>query len=296
MGYPCLAELFPSRYQPVRWPVSLAFPSARLPPSSSPAAPGMSLILSAIARRSSRRRSSGSASTSGRPNACRTELTQTLTPRQLRYLNRQLRDVRRGFYDPDRLTVRDLIRAASGMADNADRPRDGARHGELRCLARAIAAREAAALHGGDAAARRRARRPGSASARRRAVRRSRSTARRWSRRGATRTAWFRLIDPRARAGQSQHLSAAHRLRRADDQLARPAAAGGRRPHLRVPRISGQSAADRRRHGDGDRLPVALPGRAGTDRPRPHRPPPQQPAPTPPRNSGLACLASRCAC
>lgn len=46
-------------------------------------------------------------------------LTQTLTPRQLRYLNRQLRDVRRGFYDPDRLTVRDLLRSASAMADNA---------------------------------------------------------------------------------------------------------------------------------------------------------------------------------
>ncbi|MGQ0661788.1 hypothetical protein [Sphingosinicella sp.] len=46
-------------------------------------------------------------------------LTQTLTPRQLRFLNRQLRDVRRGYYDPDRLMVRDLIRAASGMADNA---------------------------------------------------------------------------------------------------------------------------------------------------------------------------------
>jgi hypothetical protein len=45
-------------------------------------------------------------------------LTVTLTPRQLRYLNRQLRDVRRGFYDPDRLTVRDLIRSASAMTDN----------------------------------------------------------------------------------------------------------------------------------------------------------------------------------
>jgi hypothetical protein len=45
-------------------------------------------------------------------------LSQTLTPRQLRYLNRQLRDVRRGFYDPDRLTVRDLLRSASAMADN----------------------------------------------------------------------------------------------------------------------------------------------------------------------------------
>ena len=37
----------------------------------------------------------------------------------MRYLNRQLRDVRRGFYDPDRLTVRDLIRTASAMTDNA---------------------------------------------------------------------------------------------------------------------------------------------------------------------------------
>jgi hypothetical protein len=46
-------------------------------------------------------------------------LSTTLTPRQLRFLNRQLRDVRRGFYDPDRLTVRDLIRSASAMADNA---------------------------------------------------------------------------------------------------------------------------------------------------------------------------------
>lgn len=47
------------------------------------------------------------------------QLTQALNPRQLRYLNRTLRDVRRGYYDQDRLTVRDLIRAASGMADNA---------------------------------------------------------------------------------------------------------------------------------------------------------------------------------
>ena len=39
------------------------------------------------------------------------QLTQALNPRQLRYLNRALRDVRRGYYDPDRLTVRDLIRA-----------------------------------------------------------------------------------------------------------------------------------------------------------------------------------------
>jgi hypothetical protein len=46
-------------------------------------------------------------------------LTQTLTPRQLRYLTRQLREVRRGYFDPDRLTVRDLLRTASGMADTA---------------------------------------------------------------------------------------------------------------------------------------------------------------------------------
>lgn len=48
-----------------------------------------------------------------------TRLSATLSPRQLRYLNRQLRDVRRGFYDPNRLTVRDLIRSASAMADTA---------------------------------------------------------------------------------------------------------------------------------------------------------------------------------
>ena len=47
------------------------------------------------------------------------QLTETLTPRQLRFLNRTLREVRRGFFEADRLTVRDLIRAASGMADNA---------------------------------------------------------------------------------------------------------------------------------------------------------------------------------
>lgn len=47
------------------------------------------------------------------------QLTQSLNPRQLRNLTRATNAVTRGNYDPDRLTVRDLIRVASGMSDSA---------------------------------------------------------------------------------------------------------------------------------------------------------------------------------
>ena len=46
-------------------------------------------------------------------------LTATLTPRQLRFFRRTAGAVTRGNYDPDRLTVRDLLRVASGMTDSA---------------------------------------------------------------------------------------------------------------------------------------------------------------------------------
>ncbi len=47
------------------------------------------------------------------------QLTQALTPRQIRNMLRALRGVSRGFYNPDRLTVRDLLHVARGMEDNA---------------------------------------------------------------------------------------------------------------------------------------------------------------------------------
>ena len=192
------------------------------------------------------------------------QLTQTLTPRQLRYLNRTLRDVRRGFYDPDRLTVRDLIRSASGMADSAIGLAMVRATAGCDASPEAIAARETARFM---AAMPPPTVRPpawlslGSA-----------PSGQAIAIDGATLEQQgdvaHRLVPPDrsgARPGQSQHLSAANRLRGTDDQLACPAAAGSRRPHLGVPRISGQPAADRRRHGDGDRLPVALPGRDGGD-------------------------------
>lgn len=122
-------------------------------------------------------------------------LTQTLTPRQLRYLNRQLRDVRRGYYDPDRLTVRDLLRATSGMADNAiglamvratascDASPDQIAAGEVARFMAAMPptpARQPAWLSLGSAPS-------GQAIA---------LDAATIEQQGTTRTAWFRLIDP----------------------------------------------------------------------------------------------------
>ena len=46
-------------------------------------------------------------------------LTATLTPRQLRFFRRAAGAATRGAYDPDRLTVRDLLRVASAMSDSA---------------------------------------------------------------------------------------------------------------------------------------------------------------------------------
>ena len=66
----------------------------------------------------SRRRSDSFGLDLRQTHVCRI-MPQTLTPRQLRYLNRTLRDVSGAFYESDRLTVRDLIRAASGMTDSA---------------------------------------------------------------------------------------------------------------------------------------------------------------------------------
>lgn len=122
-------------------------------------------------------------------------LTQTLTPRQLRYLNRQLRDVRRGFYDPDRLTVRDLIRSSSAMTDNAiglamvratsscDASPDAIAASEVARFMAAMPptpARQAAWLSLGSASS-------GQAIAIDGAT---------LEQQGTTRTAWFRLIDP----------------------------------------------------------------------------------------------------
>jgi hypothetical protein len=47
------------------------------------------------------------------------QLTEALNPRQLRTFTRAAGAVTRGYYDPDRLTVRDLLRVASGMTDSA---------------------------------------------------------------------------------------------------------------------------------------------------------------------------------
>jgi hypothetical protein len=52
-------------------------------------------------------------------NCVATQLTQMLNPQQLRFFYRTAGAVTRGYYDPDRLTVRDLIRVASGMSDSA---------------------------------------------------------------------------------------------------------------------------------------------------------------------------------
>jgi len=122
-------------------------------------------------------------------------LTVTLTPRQLRYLNRQLREVRRGYYDPDRLTVRDLLRSASGMADSAiglamvratsscDASPDAIAAGEVARFMAAMPptpARRPAWLSLGAAPS-------GQAIA---------LDAATIEQQGTTRTAWFRLIDP----------------------------------------------------------------------------------------------------
>jgi len=124
-----------------------------------------------------------------------TQLTQVLTPRQLRYLTRTLRDVRRGFYDPDRLTVRDLIRAASGMADNAIGLAMVRATASCDATPEAIAARETARFM---AAMPPPTPRPsawlslGSAPSGQ-AIAVDGATL---EQQGATRTAWFRLIDP----------------------------------------------------------------------------------------------------
>lgn len=123
------------------------------------------------------------------------QLTQALTPRQLRFLNRQLREVRRGYYDPDRLTVRDLIRAASGMADN------GVGLAMVRATARcdaspdAIAASEVARFMAAmpPAPPRRPAWLSLGAAPSGQAIAIDGATL---EQQGTTRTAWFRLIDP----------------------------------------------------------------------------------------------------
>jgi hypothetical protein len=111
-------------------------------------------------------------------------LSATLTPRQLRFLNRQLRDVRRGFYDPDRLTVRDLIRSASAMADNA-----------IDASPEAIAARETARFIAAMPPPQPRA--PAwlslGAAPSGQSIAIDGATL---EQQGAMRTAWFRLIDP----------------------------------------------------------------------------------------------------
>lgn len=123
------------------------------------------------------------------------QLTQTLTPRQLRYLNRQLRDVRRGFYDPDRLSVRDLIRSASAMADNAIGLAVVRATASCDASPEAIAARETARFMAAMPPAP--ARQPAwlnlGAAPTGQSIAIDGSTL---QQEGPTRTAWFRLIDP----------------------------------------------------------------------------------------------------
>ena len=46
-------------------------------------------------------------------------LTASLNPRQLRTLTRAAETVRRGYFDPERLTIRDLMHVASSQSDTA---------------------------------------------------------------------------------------------------------------------------------------------------------------------------------
>lgn len=122
-------------------------------------------------------------------------LTQALNPRQLRYLNRALRDVRRGYYDPDRLTVRDLIRAANGMADSAVGQAMVRATASCDASPEAIAARETARFMAAMPPAQPR---PSTwlslgAAPSGQAIAVDGSTL---EQQGTTRTAWFRLIDP----------------------------------------------------------------------------------------------------
>jgi hypothetical protein len=55
-----------------------------------------------------------------RQTACVGErLGGTLTPRQLRLLERSASSVRQGYYEPERLTIRDFMHVASSMSDSA---------------------------------------------------------------------------------------------------------------------------------------------------------------------------------
>lgn len=123
------------------------------------------------------------------------QLTEALTPRQLRYLNRTLRDVRRGFYDPDRLTVRDLIRAASGMADSAIGQATVRATAGCDASPEAIAARETARFMAAmpPPPPRRSAWLSLGAAPSGQAIAVDGSTL---QQEGSLRTAWFRLIDP----------------------------------------------------------------------------------------------------
>ena len=123
------------------------------------------------------------------------QLTQALNPRQLRYLNRALRQVRRGYYDPDRLTVRDLIRAASSMADNAVGLAMVRATSSCDASPEAIAARETARFMAAMPPAQPRP--PAwlslGAAPSGQAIAVDGATL---EQDGSTRTAWFRLIDP----------------------------------------------------------------------------------------------------
>jgi len=52
-------------------------------------------------------------------NCVAAQLSASLNPRQLRTLASAAETVRRGYYDPDRLTVRDLLHVASSQSDSA---------------------------------------------------------------------------------------------------------------------------------------------------------------------------------
>ena len=54
---------------------------------------------------------------SGQSQCIGERLGATLTPRQLRLLTRTAGTVRQGYYEPERLTIRDLMHVASSMSD-----------------------------------------------------------------------------------------------------------------------------------------------------------------------------------